>query len=241
MPAMPRRASCLRSLDMPEAPLGPDASSSGVAVVSRDTAASALLNPVRRRVLEELQTPGSATSVAAKLGLSRQVTNYHVRALESAGLIEEVARRQRRGVKERIVRAAASYYLISPEALGALGDTPVTAADRFSATFQVAVAARTIREVAALAALARDAGKRLTTLTLDTEVRFATPAAREAFGNELTETVMRIVARYHDAHAADGRSYRLFAGAHPVFRPQPASGSSRVRPARNRQSERSSR
>jgi DNA-binding transcriptional ArsR family regulator len=190
-----------------------------MAVVARDAAASALLNPIRRRLLTALQTPGSATSVAEGLGLSRQVVNYHVRALERAGLLEEVARRQRRGVEERIVRAAASWYLISPDALGGLGEAPVAPTDRFSATYQVAVAARTIRDVAALAALAREAGKRLTTMTLDAEVRLATPAAREAFGNELASAVMKIVARYHDEHAPDGRTYRLFAGAHPIYRP----------------------
>ncbi|HJR59683.1 MAG TPA: helix-turn-helix domain-containing protein [Vicinamibacterales bacterium] len=215
---MPRRARCLRTLDAPrDAAVHPDAASSGLAVVARDTAASALLHPIRRRVLVALQTPGSATSVAEGLGLSRQVVNYHVRALERAGLLEEVARRQRRGLQERIVRAAASWYLISPDALGGLGDTPADVTDRFSATYQVAVAARTIREVAALAALAREAGKRLTTMTLDAEVRLATPAAREAFGNELADAVMKIVARYHDERAPDGRTYRLFAGAHPIF------------------------
>ena len=80
----------------------------------------------------------------------------------------------------------------------------------------MAIAARTIREVADLAERARAAGKRLTTLTLDTEIQFATPAGREAFANELVETVNRLVAKYHDPRSADGRRYRFFAGAHPV-------------------------
>jgi hypothetical protein len=137
------------------------------------------------------------------------------------------------------VRATAAHYLISPDALGALGDTPADASDRFSATYQVAVAARTIREVAALAALARRAGKRLTTVTLDAEVRFATPAAREAFANDLVDAVTRLVAQYHDEAAPDGRRYRLVASAHPVFRP-PAAGKHPPRPrARTRRAGRS--
>lgn len=91
--------------------------------------------------------------------------------------------------------------------------------DKFSATYQVAVAARTIREVADLAEQARLAGKRLTTLTLDTEIRFATPASREGFANELIETVNRLVSKYHDSLAEDARAYRLFVGAHPVGAP----------------------
>ena len=197
--------------------LGSESAAGGLGVITRDDDAETLLDPTRRRILEHLQTPGSSTSVAARLGLSRQSVNYHVRALEKAGLLEEVERRQRRGVTERIVRATAAYYLISPSALGALGRAEAASPDHFSATFQVAVAARTIREVAELAKRARDAGKRLTTLTLDAEVRFASPAAREAFANELVNTVNKLVAKYHDDQSSDGRTYRFFAAAHPIF------------------------
>ena len=198
-----------------EAPAPP-----GVAVVGRDRSATSLLDPMRRRILEALQEPSSASAIAGALGLSRQRVNYHVRALEKAGLVTEVGRRQRRGLEERIVRATATHYLISPDVLGSLGQSPTERADRFSATFQVAVAARTIRELADLAARARAAGKRLTTLTLDSEVRFASPATREAFANELTELMQRLVAKYHDAAAADGRIYRLFIGVHPIGTPR---------------------
>ena len=214
---MSRRAARIRPLDTPP-PARDDATapSSGVAVVHRDAAASALADPMRRRVLEVLQSPGSSTSVARELGWSRQRVNYHVRALEDAGLIEEVERRPRRGVVERVMRATAAHYVLSPAALGTLLGAAEAGADRFSATYQVAVAARTIREVADLAEQARMAGKRLTTLTLDTAVTFASPAAREAFANELVAAITELVQRYHDADAADGRAYRLFIGAHPA-------------------------
>jgi len=112
-------------------------------------------------------------------------------------------------VQERIVRATAAHYVISPNTLGSLGRAEGQSTDRFSATFQVAVAARTIREVAELSERARHAGKRLTTLTLDTSVRFATPASREAFANDLVHAISGLVAKYHDGLSPDGRSYRL--------------------------------
>ncbi len=214
---MPRRAARLAPIDRAAMSAAGNATpSSGVAVVTRDRAAGALVAPMRRRILALLQTPGSATTISTELGLSRQLANYHIRMLEAAGLLEEVERRQRRGLEERIVRATAAHYLISPDALSVPGASPATVADRFSATYQVAVAARTIREIADLAERARLAGKRLTTLTLDTEIRFATPATREAFANELVETVNQLVAKYHDSDVAGGRGYRFFVGAHPV-------------------------
>jgi DNA-binding transcriptional ArsR family regulator len=216
-PPRAARADPVAPLDLPDAARqGAAPAAAGVAVVGRARAATALLDPTRRQILGALQEPGSASTIAGALGLSRQRVNYHVRALERAGLVAEVGRRQRRGLEERLVRATATHYLISPEALGALGATPTERADRFSATYQVAVAARTIREVAQLAALARAAGKRLATLTLDAEIRFASPARREAFATELATIVQQLVARYHDAETPDGRTYRLFAGAHPI-------------------------
>jgi len=205
----------------------PDTPSAGLAVVRKDRAAAALTDPTRRRILAALQTPGSATTVARDVGLSRQLANYHVHALERAGLVEQVGRRARRGLEERLVRATAAHYLVSPAMLGSPTDAPVTPGDRFSATYQVAVAARTIHEVAELASRAQAAGKRLTTLTVDTTLKFASPVERERFGNDLITAVNALVARYHDADAPNGREYRLFLGAHPVFKAKPAARSSK--------------
>jgi DNA-binding transcriptional ArsR family regulator len=208
------------SLDLDPTP-SPGPSATGLAVVNQHDAASALLNPLRRSILTALAVPGSATSVADAIGSPRQLVNYHLRVLERAGLVEEVAQRRRRGLTERIVRATAAHYLVSPDAIAQLGGSTEDVSDRFSATYQVAVAARTIREVAALATLARKAGKPLTTLSLDTQVCFETPAAREAFGNELVATINTLVAKYHCAlpEGNTGRTYRLFAGAHPIYQP----------------------
>jgi DNA-binding transcriptional ArsR family regulator len=210
----------LRPLETDDAaPARPAATapSAGLAVVRQNRAASALIDPTRRRILAALQTPGSATTVARDVGVSRQLANYHVRALERAGLVEQVGRRPRRGLEERLVRATAAHYLVSPSVLGSPTEAASAVGDKFSATYQVAVAARTIHEVAELASRAQAAGKRLTTLTIDTTVRFASPADRERFGNELVHAVNALVATYHNAAAPNGRTYRLFLGAHPVF------------------------
>lgn len=191
-----------------------------LAVVSRRESAAALVHPVRRRVLDALTEPASATAVAAALDLPRQVVSYHVRALEKAGLVEEVERRKRRGLEERIVRATAAYYLVAPDALSGKAAPPAEGRDikdRFSASYQVAMAARTIREVAALGELATKAGKRLSTLSLDSEVTFATAADREAFARDLLDAVSGVITRYHSPAAKNARTYRVFAGAHPKY------------------------
>ena len=68
---------------------------------------------------------------------------------------------------------------------------------------------------------ANSAGKRLATLSLDTEIRFRSPADRAQFTVELAAAVAGLAARYHAADAPDGRTFRLMVAAHPL--PLPAS------------------
>lgn len=74
---------------------------------------AALLHPVRRRVLAALVRPASATEVGRELGISAQVANYHVRALEAAGLARQVETRQKRNLIERRFRALARSFTLS--------------------------------------------------------------------------------------------------------------------------------
>jgi len=63
---------------------------------------------------------------------------------------------------------------------------------------------------------AKEAEKRLATLSVDTEVRFRSPTDRAAFSSELTEAIAKLVAKYHDESAPGGRAHRLVVVAHPL-------------------------
>ena len=190
---------------------------SALAILDDPDAAASLLSPMRRRILEALATPGSATTVGAELGLPRQKVNYHLRALEDAGLVEHVEDRQKGGMKERIVRATARHYLISPTVLDGLAGTPEAVADRMSADHLAAVSARTISEVGELSRRAAASGKRVPTFSLETAIRFAGPAEQAAFVEGLSNAVARLVSRYHDESARDGRWFRVSVGSHPAL------------------------
>jgi hypothetical protein len=62
-----------------------------------------------------------------------------------------------------------------------------------------------------------EAGKRLATQSVDTEVRFRSPAERAASSNELTEVIAKLVSKYHDESAPGGRAHRLVVVAHPLL------------------------
>lgn len=185
-----------------------------VEVIEEPAAAAAALDPVRASILSALVEPGSATTVATALDLPRQKVNYHLRTLEQHGLVELIEERPRRGLTERVVRATARGYVVSPGALGRSGADPART-DRLSTRYLIAVAARLVREVGLLARRADAAGRRLPTLTIDTEIRFASAAQRAAFTAELTRAVTALAADYHDETAASGRWHRLVVAAHP--------------------------
>jgi DNA-binding transcriptional ArsR family regulator len=187
--------------------------------IVRDTARAAhLLDPMRAALLGQLAEPGSASSLARALGLPRQRINYHLHELEKAGFVEFVEERRRGNCVERLVKATARSYLISPEVLGALGRTPEEQQDRFSASYLMAAAGRLLHDVAETSARAATAKKRVATLTLEADIRFATAEARTAFAEELSTAVAQLVAKYHDATTAGGRRFHLVAGVYPARR-----------------------
>ncbi|HJU57455.1 MAG TPA: helix-turn-helix domain-containing protein [Actinomycetota bacterium] len=192
-----------------------------VEVIADPAAAEASLDPVRCRLLAELAEPGSAAALADKVGLPRQNVNYHLRALERHGLIELVDERRKGNVTERVLRATAASYVISPTALAALQPDPSRSPDRLSARWMIALAARLVRDVGELLVGAAKARKRLATFAMDGEVRFASARDRAAFAEELTTVVTRLIGKYHDESADGGRSHRVIVAVHPSVKTEP--------------------
>jgi DNA-binding transcriptional ArsR family regulator len=186
-----------------------------VTVIEDPAAAEVSLDPTRARLLAELAEPASATMLAARLGLARQKVNYHLRALERHGLVELVQERRKGNVTERLLRASAASYVISPAALATVAPDPASAPDRLSAHWLLALAAQLVRDVGELLTGATRAGKPVATFALDGEVRFASAADRAAFAEELAGAVTTLVARYHDDTAERGRVHRVVVALHP--------------------------
>lgn len=177
------------------------------------------LSPLRRRLLARLRTPASAAQLASELDLPRQRIGYHLRELEAAGLIELVEERRRRGFVERVLRASAEAYVVDPAVMAQDDDpaaeSPAAAGDRHAAEYLVDVAGRTVRDVARMQAAAERSGRRLLTFTLETEVRFGTPADVHRFTDALAAAVADVVAAFD---TPSGRPYRVIGAGHPASR-----------------------
>ncbi|WP_414942465.1 winged helix-turn-helix domain-containing protein [Amycolatopsis sp. cmx-11-51] len=186
-----------------------------VAVIEDAEAAEVSLDPVRARLLAELAEPASATMLAGRVDLPRQKVNYHLRALEKHGLVELVEERRKGNVTERMMRATASSYVISPTALSAVQPDPAQSPDRLSARWLLAVAGRLVRDVGVLITGSTKARKRVATFAIDGEIRFSSAEDRAAFAEELTVAITNLVSRYHDEGAEQGRDHRIVVAVHP--------------------------
>ena len=187
-----------------------------VEVINEPETAVVALEPVRSRLLSELTEPRSAATLATRVGLARQKVNYHLRALEARGLVRLAEKRKWGGLTERLLVATASSYVVSPEALGPVAASPDRTTDRLAASYLIALGARVVREVGDLSRRAREAGKGLATLSVDTEIRFRSAAERAAFTGELTGAITKLVSKYHDESAPGGRAHRVVLVAHPL-------------------------
>ncbi len=190
-----------------------------VAVIDDPAVAEVALDPTRARLLAALATPGSATTLAAGLGLTRQQVNYHLRTLEAHGLATLVDERRKGNMTERVLEASAASYVISPGALPAVAPDPERLRDQLSAQWMLALGARLVHEVGTLLTGAQSAGQRLATFAVDGTVRFASAADRAAFADELGTALTDLMARYDSPDATGGRDHRLVVALHPVLKP----------------------
>jgi DNA-binding transcriptional ArsR family regulator len=185
-------------------------------VIDDPAAATAALEPMRGRLLSELVVPASAATLATRVGLTRQKVNYYLHGLEAHGLVRLAEERKWGGLTERLLVATAASYVVSPSALGPVAADPSREIDRLSASYLIALGARVVHEVGDLVRRAKETGKRLATLAVDTEVRFRSATDRAAFSNELAEAIAKLVSKYHDESAPSGRRHRLVIVAHPL-------------------------
>ena len=173
---------------------------------------AALASPFRRQLLEELSDRAdSAASIARRHDMSRQRVGYHMRELVKAGLLEVVEERAQRGLKEQLYRTRPLAFVHGPERL-----PPRDVHDRYSWAALVNLLARALWDLVRVRRAADAAKKRVATLAIETEVRFANPSDRAAFTEALAKSVASLVDAYQ-APDASGRSFRLVVGAYPAI------------------------
>jgi DNA-binding transcriptional ArsR family regulator len=185
-------------------------------IIDDPSRARTALQPIRLRLLHLLERPHSAPELAREMELPRQQVLYHLRKLEEQQLVEA---QEHGSVGRRIDRSyvrTATSYAVAPKMLGGVAVDAQTAGDAFSSAYLSAVAGRALNDLAALTRAAAERGKRIPTMTIETTVRFATPADQRRFADELTAALTRLAAKYHQPGASQGRTFRVFACGYPA-------------------------
>jgi DNA-binding transcriptional ArsR family regulator len=184
--------------------------------------AAALLHPLRLRILDALREPDSAAGLARRLRLPRQKVNYHVRELARAHFLERAGQRRRRNMVERLFRTTAQGYILSPELLGRLGLPQTQAQDTLSAAYLLGMLSLGQWELGRASREAVQQGKRLATLSVNSELRFVNVEQRARFTDEMQRAILNAIGRYASPHtltdgtAGPGRPYRLILGCYPI-------------------------
>jgi DNA-binding transcriptional ArsR family regulator len=204
----------------------------------------ALLHPLRLRILDALREPDSASGLARRFRMPRQKMNYHVWELARAQFLERAGQRRRRNMIERRYRTTALGYVLSPELLGRMGLPREHAEDVLSAAYLLGMMAVAQAELARASREAAAQRKRLTTLSVSSELWFESAEQRAKFAAELRSSVIDVIGRYASPHtmadgsAGAGRPYRLILGCYPIP-PKPAEDTSRAKQKKHARNERS--
>ncbi len=183
-----------------------------VEIIDDPDVAATLLKPPRPALLAALREADSASGLARRLEWPRQRLNHHLRELERVGLVELVEERRRGNFTERVLRATARRYLISPEILGELGTCGLQD-DLHDPRAWTSLAAMAAQILSDLVILRNVIGADPPTLTVPSRLRFTSAEALDAFTLELTEELGRLVRKYHDETAE--ASYWFVLGAYP--------------------------
>lgn len=195
--------------------------------VSSARRAALLLHPLRLRLLSLAREPVSATELARRVGLPRQRVNYHVRALERAGFLRPAERRRRRNLIENRYVATARSYLLAPDILGPVAADWRAIPDTASADYLLALTEQVRADVARATEEAAALEQPLATLSIKSQFRFETPAARAAFAEAARAALVEVIARHSSPNRLEngrpgrGRPYRLVLACYPAPTEEP--------------------
>jgi DNA-binding transcriptional ArsR family regulator len=195
---------------------------SELGTVSTPSRASALLHPLRLRLLSMARQPASASELARRLGLPRQRVNYHVRALERAGFLKAAGRQRKRNMIEQRYVASARAFVLSPRLLGPIAPDWREIEDTASADYLLALAEQIRDDLERVSREASAQDQRISTFSIKSQFRFESPEQRTRFADALREAIVGVIARHtspnrrEDGRPGRGRPFRLVLACYPA-------------------------
>ncbi len=175
-------------------------------------ALQALSNPTRVAMLEALHEPRSAAAVGRELGQTRQRMNYHLKALEQAGLVQRIGTRQNGNFVETLFRATARAFVVSPQVAWSGPRRLEALRSQHALGTLVGIGEQLQRDAAVLLDRAAYESEQIASAAVSAEVSFDSDAERSAFMREYLEATKDLLDRYG---AKGGKPYRVVLAIHP--------------------------
>jgi len=175
--------------------------------------AGALLHPLRIEVLKRLGEPRSCPDLAKEIGETSQKIYYHVKILESAGLIEKVDERRVRGIMEGLYRARAKSYWLSSSLVGKVGGAE-RARDQMSLGFVLSLSEEIQSDVARLGERTGE-GEVVPSLGLSLQIELDNAEERARFLTELQETLQGLAKKYAAKGSTVGQEFQVSLVCYP--------------------------
>jgi len=180
--------------------------------IQNPEALQALSHPTRVAMLEALHEPRSAAAVGRELGETRQRMNYHLKALEQAGLVERVGTRQTGNFVETLFRAAGRAFVVSPQVAWSGPRRIEALRSQHALGTLVGIGEQLQRDAAVLLDRAAYESEQIASAAVSAEVSFASDAERSDFMREYLEATKDLLDRYG---AKGGKPYRVVLAIHP--------------------------
>ncbi|MBN8592267.1 MAG: helix-turn-helix transcriptional regulator [Anaerolineae bacterium] len=156
--------------------------------------AMTLLKPQRLEILRRMDTPRTCPELADYFDESAQKIYYHVKALETARLVEKVEEKRVRGAVEGYYQASARSYWLAPTLVGQIG-TPTQARDQMSLRVLLGLAEEVIEDTGKLGS-ASALGTDVPSLSLSAHIHLPDARRRAEFLTEVQAVFQQLATKY---------------------------------------------
>jgi len=183
--------------------------------------AAALLKPQRIEMLKLMDHPRTCLELGKIFGETPQKINYHIKALQDAGLVEQVGERRVRGTVEGSYQARARSYWLASDLVGQIGGAAI-AQDQASLRHLLSLTEEMRGDIGHLA---QQVGREIPSLGLSLHVELDDESRRAAFMADVQQ-MAQILAHKYGANSGDdgdadgdaqppGPSFRLVLACYP--------------------------
>jgi len=178
--------------------------------------AAALLKPQRIEMLKLMDHPRTCLELGKIFGETPQKINYHIKALQNAGLVEQVGERRVRGTVEGSYQARARSYWLASDLVGQVGGAGI-AQDQASLRHLLSLTEEMRGDIGHLA---QQVGREIPSLGVSLHVELNDESRRADFMADVQKMAQILAVKYgavagDDEDGDDAQSTR---STRPLFR-----------------------